>query len=127
MNVLLFIFALVSAFALFRLFKYVLFRLGYKDSKYPIVQRVERKQKAKDTSELFLPGSRMGQPELDEAMTQQLQVQSLGKGKNKKEKLPFSRQQLKNAILLEDLLHPKFKDKEHGHQAGSEFRGGDAQ
>ncbi|RMG25770.1 MAG: hypothetical protein D6730_10300 [Bacteroidetes bacterium] len=112
MKLLLILFVCLLLFALFRLYHYILFRLGYKDSKYPIVQHLTRKAKPKDTSEAFLPGSRMN-IELDEAMTGQLKVQGLEEEKKKKQGLPFTKQELKHAILLEDLLHPKFKEEEH--------------
>lgn len=112
MNLLIFIFFCAGAAVLYLLFRFILFRLGFKDSNYPIVQRAERKGKALDTSMPFLPGSRMESLDLEKTLSQTIEVEKAEK-KKKKKKNWFSQEELKHAIILEELLHPKFKHAGH--------------
>lgn len=118
MNLLLFLVFLALALLGFLLFRYLRLVLGLKDSNYPIVQRAERKPKPKDTSELFLPGSRMEVIDLEKTLEDTPEVQKLDKKKPRTQRIPFSKRELKNAVLLEELLHPKFKSKKHGGDHG---------
>jgi len=122
MNLLTFFFISIFGLGLFMLVRYVLFRFGYKDSNYPLVQQVDRKAKAKNTEELFLPGSRSDSLDIEEAIATSKKVQAWGK--NKKKRGRFSIKELKNALILEDLLHPKYKHiRAHEHDRHREEEG----
>ena len=95
--------------------------MGYKDSNYPIVQRAERKPKAIDTSLPFLPGSRMESLDLEKTLSESIKVEKSEK-KKKKSKNIFSKEEIKNALILEELLHPKFKHS-IGHERHEEVYG----
>ena len=82
MNLLILFFFGFGAALLYLLFRFILFRLGYKDSNYPIVQRAERKEKKKDTSLPFLPGSRMEYVDLEKTLSKSMEVQKMEKKKN---------------------------------------------
>ena len=111
MNLLILFFLALGAIVLYLLFRFILFRLGYKDSNYPIVQRAERKEKAKDTSMPFLPGSRMEYVDIEKTLAKSMEVQKFEKKKKKARR--FSQDEIRNAIILEELMHPKFKHAGH--------------
>ena len=96
---------------------YILYLLKFKDNKYPIVQRSDKLEPEEETPEVFLPGSRMaieGEEDIKKAMEEGLEITKLEVEK-KKERHPVfgTKDDLKRAIILEDLLRKKWEKSQN--------------
>ena len=109
---------LIGIVLFLRLWQYLL-SLGFKDSKYPVVQHAEQRRRVeKKNPSPFLPGSKVGGA-IDEASTQYVEgimkhgLKADRNKKAKKKRHPFVRDlmDIRRAIILDDLLDRKWNER----------------
>lgn len=89
----------------FLAYRYLNFRSGVKDNKYPLVQRAIKQAKQEERSP-FLPGSRVGSNAGKKVEIKRPELAHLGKKRKKKN--PFrNKEDLKRSILMDLLLRRK--------------------
>ena len=109
---LLYILLFILAIALILYLRFLFFKYGDKDSKYPIVQHSNKKLPPPPDPEPFLPGSRMGgefNEDAEKAMKEGLELTEFKEERfKKKHHLLGTKEDIKRAFILDDILDKKF-------------------